>query len=129
MPIHRHIEQIDQKQSSSDRMVYLSAARRELTEEVKINSPYYERVVALINDNTTEVDKVHFGILHIWDLVYPNVERKEKKITDISFMEISKLIKIYPNFETWSNIAIEIIQRKDFPVYYKMSKKNNYLKN
>jgi predicted NUDIX family phosphoesterase len=56
-----HIEPIDQSLFSSDRDMYLEAARREVNEEVKLDTMYREHVVALINDDSTEVGKVHLG--------------------------------------------------------------------
>src|SRR3954462_11155583 len=46
-----HIEPIDQSLFSSDRDMYLEAARREVSEEVKLDSSFYEHIVALINDD------------------------------------------------------------------------------
>ena len=68
-----HIEPSDQSLFSSNREMYLEAARREVNEEVKLDTMYREQIVALINDDSTVVGKVHLGIMHIWDLEEPKV--------------------------------------------------------
>ena len=44
---------------------YLEGLRREIEEEVDIESGWAEECVGLINDDETEVGKVHLGIVHI----------------------------------------------------------------
>jgi len=110
-----HIEQIDLRFSSSDRELYIKAAQREINEEVLINSSYYEHIVALVNDDSNEVSKVHFGILHIWDLFEPKVFKREGNITKASFITVRRLIDFYPELETWSQIALNVIEDPRIP--------------
>lgn len=112
-----HIEQIDKRYSSSTRDLYINAAQRELAEEVIIESSYKTHIVALINNDLTEVDKVHFGILHIWDLFEPKVRKREQGITKIAFINISKLKHLYDELETWSQIALSVIEDPRTPTY------------
>lgn len=112
-----HIEQIDMKYSSSTRDLYINAAQRELAEEVVIESSYKNHIVALINIDSTEVDKVHFGILHIWDLFEPKVKKREQGITKIGFIKLSKLKHLYDELETWSQIALSVIEDPRTPAY------------
>src|SRR5207248_1647892 len=57
--------------SQITRDMYCRAASREVSEEVEIGAPYSERIVALINDDSDEVGRVHFGVVHLWDLTAP----------------------------------------------------------
>ena len=53
---------------------YQEGMRRELEEEVQIDTPYTERCVGLINDDETEVGRVHLGVVHIFDVAEPAVQ-------------------------------------------------------
>jgi predicted NUDIX family phosphoesterase len=104
-----HIEPVDQSLFSSDRDMYLEAARREVSEEVRLDSPYHESIVALINDDSTDVGKVHLGIMHIWDLAEPKVTKREGLITQSGFVPIESLKANLEELETWSRIALEVL--------------------
>ena len=47
---------------------YHAGMRRELAEKVLISTEYEERCVGLINDDETEVGRVHLGIVHIFEV-------------------------------------------------------------
>ncbi len=104
-----HIEPADQSLFSSDREMYLEAARREVNEEVELDSPYHESIVALINDDSTDVGKVHLGIMHIWDVAEPKVTKREVLITQAGFVTIESLKSKLGELETWSRIALKVL--------------------
>lgn len=110
-----HIEPVDQSLFSSDRDMYLEAARREVSEEVKLDSPYRESIVALINDDSTDVGKVHLGIMHIWDLAEPKVTKREGLITQSGFVPIESLKVNLEELETWSRIALQVLDDPSVP--------------
>lgn len=110
-----HIEPIDQSLFSSDCDMYLEAARREVNEEVKLDTIYREQVVAIINDDSTEVGKVHLGIMHIWDVAEPNVTKREGLITQAGFVHIEELKKNLDELETWSQIALQVLEHPTIP--------------
>ena len=110
-----HIEPIDHNLFSSDRDMYLEAARREVSEEVKLDSPYHENIVALINDDATDVGKVHLGIMHIWDLAEPKVTKREGLITQSGFVPVDKLKANLDELETWSQIALQVLDDPRVP--------------
>ena len=110
-----HIEPSDLNLFSSDRDMYLEAARREVNEEVELSSPYVEHIVALINDDSTEVGKVHLGIMHIWDLAEPKVCKREGLITQSSFVPIETLKANLDELETWSQIALRALADPRIP--------------
>lgn len=110
-----HIEPIDQSLFSSDRDMYLEAARREVSEEVRLDSPYHEGIVALINDDSTDVGKVHLGIMHIWDLAEPKVTKREGLITQAGFVSIESLNANLEELETWSRIALQVLDDPGVP--------------
>ena len=90
---------------------YDDGLKREINEEVVIESPYTQRVVALLNDDSNDVGKVHFGVVHVLTLDKPLVKPREKSINETKFLAISELQKDVEKFENWSKICIQNIQR------------------
>jgi len=84
--------------------------KRELNEEVSVNTRYSERRVALINDDSNEVGKVHFGIVHVLTLESPDVKPKEKSVNEAQFVSIDDLRKNVQSYETWSQFCIHVIE-------------------
>jgi predicted NUDIX family phosphoesterase len=86
---------------------YLTAVKREVAEEVSIETKYKDKVVALLNDDSNEVGQVHLGIVHLWTLDEPKVNRKEQMITQMGFMSIPELQLVRDTMETWSQICFD----------------------
>ena len=96
---------------------YEDGLKREINEEVNIESRYTQRIVALLNDDSNDVGKVHFGIVHILALEKPLVKPREKSINETRFLNMNELQKNIDKFENWSKICIQyidhIIDRKE----------------
>jgi predicted NUDIX family phosphoesterase len=90
---------------------YQAGLQRELDEEVSIESPSTQRIVALLNDDSNEVGKVHMGIVHAIHLEKPLVKPKEKSINETGFLSREELQKDIDKFENWSQICIQNIER------------------
>ena len=88
---------------------YEIALRRELDEEVAIDSPGILRLVGLINDDSTPVGAVHLGSVHIYDLERPAVRPLETDLAETGFVRLDRLRESWDEFETWSRICIEAI--------------------
>ncbi len=90
---------------------YQEGLKREVNEEIQIGSPYTERVAALLNDDSNDVGKVHFGIVHTFSLETPAVEPKEKSINEPAFVGKDELRAKVEAYENWSRICIENLDR------------------
>lgn len=88
---------------------YAEGMRRELDEEVIIDTPYDGRIVGLINDDETEVGKVHLGVVHLLDVSLPRVTPHENEIIDAGFRPVSELLADLSRFETWSQICLKAL--------------------
>jgi len=88
---------------------YEEGLNRELNEEIQINSNYSKNLIGMINDDTNGVGKVHFGIIHLFELTKNDVKAKEKSIKNISFMTKKMLVNKINLFENWSQILIKQI--------------------
>jgi predicted NUDIX family phosphoesterase len=86
---------------------YDEAMRREIEEEIHVESTYVQRCVGLINDDQTEVGRVHLGIVHIFDLDAPKVRPREKSMIETGFAPPTELLRDRERFETWSQICLD----------------------
>lgn len=88
---------------------YEEAMQRELAEEVRVESPYRQRIVGMINDDETPVGRVHLGIVHLCDLEEPKVRPRERALTRAGFEEVGRLLERIDQFETWSQICLRAL--------------------
>lgn len=88
---------------------YQEGLRRELAEEVAIDTPYTQQCVGLINDDLTEVGKVHLGVVHIFDVERPAVQPRESEILACGFCDVRELLADLTGFETWSQICLQAL--------------------
>jgi predicted NUDIX family phosphoesterase len=88
---------------------YAEGMRRELDEEVSIETAYREACVGLINDDQTEVGQVHLGVVHMFDVESPEVHPREEEITEAGFVPVDQLLQDLDGFESWSRICLEAL--------------------
>jgi len=92
---------------STDEDTYRAGVEREVNEEIKIDSPFEDRIVALLNDDTTEVGRVHLGIVHVFKLAEPKIEKREAMITGLTFLPKEELLARRETMERWSQICLD----------------------
>ena len=80
-----HISADDAAQTSA----YDEGMRRELEEEVIIDTPYKSQLAGLINDDESEVGRVHLGVVHVFDVERPSVQPRESEITEAGFRPVA----------------------------------------
>jgi predicted NUDIX family phosphoesterase len=88
---------------------YQEGMRRELAEEVAIDTPYAEHCAGLINDDRSEVGRVHLGVVHVFDVERPDVRPLETEIIDAGFRPVEDILADVSGFETWSQICLEAL--------------------
>lgn len=101
-----HISLIDVESNDP----YEAGMRRELDEEIRIETEYQDRRLGLINDDLTEVGKVHLGVVHLFELQSPSVKPNELDIAESGFATLRELLSQREEFETWSQICLEMLQ-------------------
>ena len=106
-----HMNENDESLFALDEAAYRAGVEREVSEEIKIESGFEDRIVALLNDDTTEVGKVHLGIVHVFKLNEPNVEKREAMITNLAFLDKAELSARRETLETWSQICVDALDR------------------
>jgi predicted NUDIX family phosphoesterase len=100
-----HISEEDHGLFSSDRG-YQEGMRRELMEEAGIdagNAP----AVAAINDDSTEVGCVHFGVVHVVRVSGENVVGGRSGIVGPEFIPMTEAVKDPSGYESWSRFCLE----------------------
>ena len=105
-----HINPIDADNSSLFAYLYenyLTAVEREVTEEVAVETSHTDSIVALLNDESNEVGRVHLGIVHYWILDAPKVKKREQMITQMTFMTPAELQEVRDTMETWSQLCLK----------------------
>ena len=85
---------------------YHEGMRRELMEEVAIEE-VNEVAVALINDDSTDVGYVHFGVVHVLHVANEDVAGRRSGIVAPEFVPIAEATKDPAGYESWSRFCLE----------------------
>ena len=85
---------------------YQDGMRRELMEEVAIDD-VEAAAVALINDDSTEVGQVHFGVVHVVPVANEDVAGRRSGIVSPEFVSIAEAVKDSSGYESWSRFCLE----------------------
>lgn len=86
---------------------FQDAVKREVCEELSVQGEFNARPVGLINDDSTEVGRVHFGVVHIFRCRQEQVSKKEQVITQMEFVPIEQLKAKREQMETWSQLCLD----------------------
>ena len=106
-----HMNETDESLFAMDEQAYRAGVEREVNEEIKIDTPFEDRIIALLNDDSTEVGRVHLGIVHIFKLKEPKVQKREAMITGLTFLTKEELLARRETMETWSQICVDSLDR------------------
>jgi predicted NUDIX family phosphoesterase len=106
-----HMNETDESLFALDEQAYRAGVKREVDEEIKIDTQFEDRIVALLNDDTTEVGRVHLGIVHVFDLAEEKVEKREAMITNLTFLTKAELMARRESLESWSQICVDSLDR------------------
>jgi predicted NUDIX family phosphoesterase len=106
-----HMNETDESLFAMDEQAYRTGVEREVNEEIKIDTPFEDRIVALLNDDATEVGRVHLGIVHIFKLKEPKVQKREAMITGLAFLTKEELMARRESLESWSQICVDAFER------------------
>src|SRR5213595_1531413 len=102
-----HMNEGDESLFAMDEQAYRAGVEREVNEEIKIDTPFEDQIVALLNDDSTEVGRVHLGIVHVFRLAEPKVEKREAMITGVTFLTKTELMARRESLESWSQICLD----------------------
>jgi predicted NUDIX family phosphoesterase len=106
-----HMNETDESLFAFDEQAYRAGVEREVNEEIEIDTAFKDRIVALLNDDTTEVGRVHLGIVHVFKLTEPKVQKRESMITGLTFLPKEDLLVRRETMESWSQICLDSLER------------------
>ena len=106
-----HMNETDESLFALDEQAYRTGVEREVNEEIEINTSFQDRIVALLNDDATEVGRVHLGVVHVFKLAEPKVEKREAMITNLAFLTEAELMARRESLESWSQICVDSLDR------------------
>ena len=78
-----------------------------------IDTAYTVSCVGMINDDLTEVGKVHLGVVHLFDVERPAVQSREDEIREAGFRPVTELMGQLDQFESWSEICLQALFAAD----------------
>jgi predicted NUDIX family phosphoesterase len=84
---------------------YEEGMRRELMEEVAIGEAK-AATVAVINDDSTEVGQVHFGVVHVLHMADESVAGRRSGIVAPEFVPLAEAVKDPSGYESWSQFCL-----------------------
>ncbi|HEU4389186.1 MAG TPA: phosphoesterase [Blastocatellia bacterium] len=90
----------------SNHLGYQDGMRRELMEEVAIEE-FNEAPVAAINDDSTQVGYVHFGIVHVLQVADEEIVGRRSGIVAPEFVTVAEAVRDSSGYESWSRFCLE----------------------
>jgi len=106
-----HMNDSDESLFAWDEDAYRAGVEREVNEEIRIGTTFDDRIVALLNDDSTEVGRVHLGVVHVFKLDEPKVDKRETMITNLEFLTQGQLLSRRDSLETWSQLCVDQLKQ------------------
>jgi predicted NUDIX family phosphoesterase len=102
-----HINDEDHSLFADGLRAFQDAVEREVREELSVQGSFDAKPVGLINDDSTEVGRVHFGIVHLLFRTPDKVKKNEQVITQVEFVPIEELKAKREQMESWSQLCLD----------------------
>lgn len=107
-----HINPVDERDDHLGRATYLAGVEREIEEELVLDGAPQQRIVALLNDDSNPVGKVHLGVVHLFELANERVTARESALAELRFRTIEELRgPLYDSLESWSRFCVDALER------------------
>jgi predicted NUDIX family phosphoesterase len=107
-----HINPVDEEPAAST-TVLEAGCRRELEEELHLDTPYSLQTVGVINDESGDVGSVHFGLVQVARCETADVRVREVDMMEGSFVSVPALKELAvaerDRLESWSAMIIDHI--------------------
>jgi len=85
-----------------------SWAQREFDEEVMYQGSLQSINIGILNDDSTEVGKVHLGMILLMKGSSPNISIKAEHKSGM-LLTFDECMTLYPNMENWSKICLDYL--------------------
>ena len=105
-----HINPIDTREDHLGHATYMAGVTREIEEELILEGEHPHRVVALLNDDSNAVGRVHLGVVHLFELSSGEVSAREDALADLQFRTIEELRgPLYGHLESWTRFCVDAL--------------------
>ncbi|MBK1789623.1 NUDIX domain-containing protein [Persicirhabdus sediminis] len=105
-----HINPIDERTDHLGEATYMAGVEREIEEELNISGSHSQKIIALLNDDSNEVGKVHLGVVHLFELENDQVTANEDAIAELQFLTLEQLQgEYYESLESWSQKCVDAL--------------------
>ena len=109
-----HINSEDFMDLKVDKNGYEISVHREIEEELDIEGKYEGKIIGILNDDSTEVGKVHLGIIHLFEIQSGSIQAREEAISSLNFAPLSEIKeKYYNKLETWSQLCVDFLLQEN----------------
>jgi predicted NUDIX family phosphoesterase len=90
----------------------LAGLQKELDEEIAIDDPYELEFAGILNDESTEVSRVHLGAVYVLRSTSANVRVRETEKMTGSFVARRELAPMRDAMETWSQVVYDALLKE-----------------
>jgi predicted NUDIX family phosphoesterase len=88
----------------------MAGVEREIEEELDLPGEHPHRIVALLNDDSNPVGRVHLGVVHLFELTSDQVSAREEALADLQFYSVDELRgPLYQNLESWTRFCVDAL--------------------
>jgi len=90
----------------------LAGLHKELEEEIAVNDPFALEFAGILNDESTEVSRVHLGAVYVLGASSANVSVRETEKMSGSFIARHDLGAMRDAMETWSQVVFDALLKE-----------------
>jgi predicted NUDIX family phosphoesterase len=90
----------------------LAGLHKELEEEIAVDDPYALEFAGILNDESTEVSRVHLGAVYVLRASSANVSVRETEKMSGSFVARRDLAAMRDAMETWSQVVFDALLKE-----------------
>ena len=107
-----HINPVDERGDPLGHATYMAGVAREIDEELVLSTTPEQRIVALLNDDSNAVGRVHLGVVHLFELTDEEASAREDALCDLQFQSIMELKgSLYDSLESWSRFCVDALEK------------------
>ncbi len=89
--------------------VVAEGLRRELEEELHVDTPWRARLVGVLNDERNPVSQVHFGLVHVVEVERPAVRVREAESLSGRLADAQEVRALRDRMESWSQLILDAV--------------------